>query len=587
MASLVRFRSVAFLSALTVLLVLTASAAAKPTAVLAGPSGDSHGKPSIDTAVFFAADGMRQDLVAKYAAQGLMPTMSTFLKQRDVGDRQRAADPGAAEHRRRLVQPRDGRLAGRPRLDEQHVPHQRPAVREPHGGLRRRTCSRPSRSPSRPSAAGSRSPRSSGPAGATPPSRARRSTSSRSSPAAASRRTSSASAGEPLFDDAPFIAAFGLQFDHPAGYAGQAPFPGAAPDAGDRLDRTLPDVVQPGEGDAAARARLRRRQVRPQRLDLRQHQRRHDELRQGALLAHEERAPTPSAPSRKGEWADVKVKIVGGALDGQTAGMLVKVEELTADLSRVRLFHTSVSRAIASWPTWPGEPGFTGDFAEYLAQKFPTSTAADFAILEAGVTSARRRTSSRACTGRPATSRCSSTSRDVPARTCCWSACRRRTSSSTSSSGSSRRSCRTARPNPAYDDVDLNGVPDGRVAAREGFIRTAYEEADEVLTLARELIGKDPTTFVASDHGFAPQFLAIDASQPLVELGLLSTAADVELPPGHRRDDRQGEGLLGRRRAADLPQRRRPRSRPAAASRRSPRPTSPRRSRRSRPSTSA
>ena len=27
-------------------------------------------------------------------------------------------------------------------------------------------------------------------------------------------------AGEPLFDDAPFIAAFGLQFDHPAGYAG-------------------------------------------------------------------------------------------------------------------------------------------------------------------------------------------------------------------------------------------------------------------------------------------------------------------------------------------------------------------------------
>ena len=35
-------------------------------------------------------------------------------------------------------------------------------------------------------------------------------------------------------------------------------------------------------------------------------------------------------------------------------------------------------------------------------------------------------------------------------------------------------------------------------------------------------MGKDPTTFVSSDHGFAPQFLAIDASQPLVELGLLS-----------------------------------------------------------------
>ena len=149
---------------------------------------------------------------------------------------------------------------------------------------------------------------------------------------------------------------------------------------------------------------------------------------------------------RKGEWADVKVKIVGGALGGQTAGMLVKVEELTADLSRVRLFHTSVSRAIASWPTWPGEPGFTGDFDEYLAQKFPTSTAADFAVLEAGVTSARRPTSSRACTGRPATCRCSSTSSRPTSRTCCWSACRPPTSSSTSSWASSRRSCPTAQP---------------------------------------------------------------------------------------------------------------------------------------------
>ncbi len=30
-------------------------------------------------------------------------------------------------------------------------------------------------------------------------------------------------------DDAAFTAAFGLQFDHPAGFAGQAPFPGASP----------------------------------------------------------------------------------------------------------------------------------------------------------------------------------------------------------------------------------------------------------------------------------------------------------------------------------------------------------------------
>src|SRR6185436_13515127 len=54
--------------------------------------------------------------------------------------------------------------------------------------------------------------------------------------------------------------------------------------------------------------------------------------------------------------------------------------------------------------------------------------------------------------------------------------------------------------NPAF--VDLNGSADGRVAAREGYIRTAYQEADETLTLARSLVGRDPLTFVASDHGF-------------------------------------------------------------------------------------
>ena len=32
--------------------------------------------------------------------------------------------------------------------------------------------------------------------------------------------------------------------------------------------------------------------------------------------------------------------------------------------------------------------------------------------------------------------------------------------------------------NPAYDDVEVNGTPDGRVKQREAFIRDAYEGAD-------------------------------------------------------------------------------------------------------------
>ena len=45
---------------------------------------------------------------------------------------------------------------------------------------------------------------------------------------------------------------------------------------------------------------------------------------------------------------------------------------------------------------------------------------------------------------------------------------------------------------------------------------------------------RDLTTFVSSDHGFAPQFAAIDASKVLVDLGLLSTPQTSQLPPGDR-----------------------------------------------------
>jgi hypothetical protein len=138
---------------------------------------------------------------------------------------------------------------------------------------------------------------------------------------------------------------------------------------------------------------------------------------------------------------------------------------LTADLSRVRLFHTSVSRATATWPGF-SEPGFTGDFAEFLAQRFPTSTAADFAVLESGIPSeetyadqglywstahlpmleyvAKTYKPDLLLVGTPTTDESQHqflglVSPTVPG----------------------------GGPNPAYDDVDLNGVPDGRVAERE------------------------------------------------------------------------------------------------------------------------
>jgi 2',3'-cyclic-nucleotide 2'-phosphodiesterase (5'-nucleotidase family) len=201
--------------------------------------------------------------------------------------------------------------------------------------------------------------------------------------------------------------------------------------------------------------------------------------------------------------------------------MLVKVEALNADASQLRLFHTSVSRANATWAGWPGEPGFTGDFAEYVAQKFPTSTAGDFAVIEAGVVSEETYVQQAlywekahqpllrylintyhpdlALVGYPATDEIQHQFLGLVSPTLAKEAA-----------------------NPAYDDITLDGIPDGRVRQREAFIRRAYQGADATMRLAQRLLGKHTTTFVGSDHGFAPQFLAVDASKVLVDLGLLS-----------------------------------------------------------------
>ena len=224
----------------------------------------------------------------------------------------------------------------------------------------------------------------------------------------------------------------------------------------------------------------------------------------------------------EGEWADVKVTIQGSNLDGKTGAMLVKVERLAADLSRVRLFHTSVTRAIATWPTWEGEPGFSGDFEDFVAERFPSSQAGDFAVLEAGIVSEETyieqglywETGHRplikyvldtykpdlAFVGYPVTDEFQH-----------------------QFLGLVTRKLPNGAANPAYDDVEVNGTPDGRVEERAAFIRRAYRGADATMRLAQKrLRDRDLTTFVGSDHGFAPQFAAIDASKVLVDLGLLS-----------------------------------------------------------------
>ena len=65
-------------------LVLMLSAALPLSTAWAGhTSGQNHGpsNPSTDSVLFFASDGLRQDLVSSFAGQILMPTMREFLQK--------------------------------------------------------------------------------------------------------------------------------------------------------------------------------------------------------------------------------------------------------------------------------------------------------------------------------------------------------------------------------------------------------------------------------------------------------------------------------------------------------------------------
>jgi 2',3'-cyclic-nucleotide 2'-phosphodiesterase (5'-nucleotidase family) len=331
-------------------------------------------------------------------------------------------------------------------------------------------------------------------------------------------------------DLAPFIQSFGLQFDHPEGFANRPPFPQAAP-----TDATgwsnVPQSFSPAK---EMRLRVLDGTVDKYGLNAYIYDSKNDrKTRYDRVLFSRTKSGSDSVGNlREGELADVKVTISQppnppqfpnpGPLDGKTGGFLVKVERLAGDLSQVRLFHTSVTRANASWPGWPGEPGFTGTFEDFVNERFASSQAGDFAVLEAGIVSEEtyieqgkyweesyhplieyvldKYKPDLAFVGYPVTD-------EVQHQFL----------------GLVTKKLPNGDDNPSYDDVQVDGTPDGRVKQREAFIRESYEDSDRTMRLAqRHMHENDLTTFVSSDHGFAPQFLAIDASKVLVDLKLLS-----------------------------------------------------------------
>ena len=224
----------------------------------------------------------------------------------------------------------------------------------------------------------------------------------------------------------------------------------------------------------------------------------------------------------RGDWADAKLTLATGALAGKTAGFYTKLIDLSNDASRFRIYFTSVQRVNATYNALG--PAGSDAFAEKLARDFPTSTAADFAPLEALIVDEDTYVeqglkwadahfaylqyifgplgvkADMLFLGNPVTDEFSH-----------------------QFLGLLVRKDIDGRPNPYYDDVNGDGTRDRRLREREGYIRAAYHEADATLALGRKLMGKKDTTVMASsDHGFAPQWLAINAGKVLFDAGLAS-----------------------------------------------------------------
>jgi 2',3'-cyclic-nucleotide 2'-phosphodiesterase (5'-nucleotidase family) len=231
-------------------------------------------------------------------------------------------------------------------------------------------------------------------------------------------------------------------------------------------------------------------------------------------------ASLASANLGVGDWVDVRLVGADGLIGtraGQTAGFYVKLINLAGgggSVSSFKLYFTSVTRAIASCACDP-------NFESTLVNMFPTSTAADFAPLEAGIVdedtyveqglkwadfhwaaleyilTVVQPDTDMLFLGTPVTDEFSHQFMGLV--------------TPTDMDGD---------PNPYFDDLTNDDVPDGRIAIREGYIRSAYEEADATLALGRSLMGEDATVFASSDHGFAPQWYAVNVSKVLVDLGL-------------------------------------------------------------------
>ena len=363
-------------------MLAVALVAAAAVAPLVGAQSGGGGGQRDDKLLFFAADGLRQDAVEQYADAGRRARLPRAAAQRRAGLRDgllTQAPPNTGAGWFTLA---TGAWPGVPA--RRTTPSTSTASRSATARRRSTPAScRPRRSPRRPSAAARRSPRSSGPAARS---------GAIDGPTLDFRNFLSGRGVATNYiaptDIAAFTASFGLQFDHPAGFAGQRAVPRRPRRRRRPAGPTCPQSYSP-----AQEMRLRVLDCGVDKYGLNAYiydstQRRPHALRPRPVLADEGRRRRRRRPRRGRVGRRQGHDRAAATLDGKTGAFLVKVERLDRPTCRRCGCSTPRSRARSRrGRRWPGEPGFTGDFEDFVAERFPSSQAGDFAVLEAGIVS--------------------------------------------------------------------------------------------------------------------------------------------------------------------------------------------------------
>ncbi|HEY2795784.1 MAG TPA: 5'-nucleotidase C-terminal domain-containing protein [Micromonosporaceae bacterium] len=230
-----------------------------------------------------------------------------------------------------------------------------------------------------------------------------------------------------------------------------------------------------------------------------------------------------------GTYSAIKLTAADGLIGtaaGESAGFYVDVTNLTRDLSGFQLYFTSVTRpnahcATAACAALPaGAPG-EDHLAKYIADNLPPAIFGDFAPEEAGLidedtwyaqTVGLNQAYDLAVyryilkTLQPDTNVLLA-GIDVTDEV------------SHQILGLLTPKAPDNSPNPYYDRKAGTGPRDHRLVQREGYVRGAYAAADARLAFVKSVLpGSD--VLASSDHGFAPQWYAVDAPLVLKQLGL-------------------------------------------------------------------